>query len=101
MKNRNMLAVFVFITSLLVSCNTEVQKKPMDIIFHHKTLKRIGVDGDNWRTTWAKDGSLITSMCDGNWLGDNYDNSFHLYKKLFPKGEVVLGDNTTPIQPGR
>ena len=80
MKNRKMLALFVFITTLFVSCNTEVQKKPIDVRFHHETLKRIGIDGDNWCTTWAKDGSQITSMCDGNWLGDNNYYHNHLYR---------------------
>ena len=46
----------------------------------------------NWLKEWKDTKDEIT---------DNYDNSFRLYEKSFPKGKVVLGNNTTPIQPGR
>ena len=49
--------------------------------FHKETLKRLGSAGDNWCITWAEDGSQITSMCDGNWLG--LDRSVGYHNHLF------------------
>ena len=72
------LAFFV-LSLVIISCNTEVKQKPNDVEFHTETLQRIGVDGDNWCTTWANDGSQITSMCDGSWLGNYYYHN-HLYR---------------------
>ena len=45
-----------------------VKLVPKSVKFKKETLKRIGSRGDNWCLTWAKDGSQIVSMDDGNWL---------------------------------
>ena len=51
---------------------------PISVEFQKETLKRLGAGGDNWCITWVKDGSQITSMCDGNWLKlDNKYGGFH------------------------
>ena len=44
------------------------------------TLKRAGRRGDNWCMTVAPDGSLVTSMCDGDWLHAGRDYHNHLYR---------------------
>ena len=81
MKKANKIVVLIFSTIFLISCSSEVKKKPTTVQFHNETLERIGVDGDNWCVTWAKDGSQITSMCDGSWLGDHYWHN-HLYRMV-------------------
>lgn len=61
---------------------------PTGITFHRDTLFRSSGRGDNWCMTWAADGSVITSMCDGDWFQserldlatDGYHN--HLYRIL-------------------
>lgn len=55
---------------------------PTDVTFHADTLFRSENAGDNWHTTWAADGSLIASMCDGNWLGGHDGFHHHLYRAL-------------------
>ena len=50
---------------------------PATVNFQKETLKRIGHKGDNWCTTWVKDGSQITSMCDGNWTGFEKEKFIH------------------------
>ncbi len=54
---------------------------PVGVNFHLDTLYRPDGHGDNWCITWAADGSQITNMDDGNWLGEKarrYHN--HLYR---------------------
>ncbi len=67
--------ILVYLFSLLIlstGCSgllkRDKKKLPNSVEFHDETLKRLGYGGDNWCITWAKDGSQITSMCDGNWL---------------------------------
>ena len=47
---------------------TEPQGVPTGVEFAPDSLNRLGGSGDNWCLTWAADDSLITSMCDGDWL---------------------------------
>ena len=74
--------LILFLSFAIMSC-TMAQEKEKDIIvvgveFQKETLKRLGADGDNWCITWAKDGSQVVSMCDGNWLSlDNPHGGFH------------------------
>ena len=68
------IAASLIVTSFndsVVIGQTHDSKTPMPttVKFQKETLKRIGRKGDNWCTTWAKDGSQVTSMCDGNWTG--------------------------------
>ena len=59
------------ILALALCFSTVAQDKktvPQGVVFKKETLKRLGSRGDNWCITWAKDGSQIVSMCDGNWL---------------------------------
>jgi hypothetical protein len=89
MKTKIYTSVSMIFVVFLFSCKTDqVVKKPVDIQFHKETLMRLGASGDNWCITWAKDGSQITSMCDGNWLKlDNPFAGFHTH--LFRiKGEA-------------
>ena len=79
LKRGNQLLISLFVIISIISCNTIIEKRPVGIKFHNETLKRIGIDGDNWCTTWAKDGSQITSMCDGNWTGTGYFHN-HIYR---------------------
>ncbi len=71
MKNINFIyLLFIFI--IAASCSSTQKKSnkliPTGVEFKKETLKRLGANGDNWCITWTKDGSQITSMCDGNWL---------------------------------
>ncbi|MCF6356723.1 MAG: DUF4185 domain-containing protein [Draconibacterium sp.] len=82
MKNLIFIAIAIF---AFTSCSTKQKKsnklRPTGVEFKKETLKRLGSRGDNWCITWAKDGSQIVSMDDGNWLdlpGANYHN--HLYR---------------------
>jgi len=76
-KIAQILVVAMLFVGLTTTANVDVfgqdqsQDKtvPANVSFQKETLKRVGRKGDNWCTTWAKDGSQITSMCDGNWTG--------------------------------
>ncbi len=62
----------MFLIALItLSCNNVSIKVPVEVTFHTESLKRVGIEGDNRCTTLAKDGSLITSMCDGSRLGSD------------------------------
>ncbi len=63
-----------------MSLHTVASPQPTGVEFRLETLRRIGGRGDNWCTTWARDDSQITSMCDGLWLpgGEGFHN--HLYR---------------------
>jgi len=53
------------------------------VTFHSETLRRVGGNGqrgDNWCMTWAQDGSKLTSMDDGNWIGGPHSYNNHLYR---------------------
>ncbi len=79
---RNLIISFLSFAIVSIT-NVTAQKKneklhPVGVEFQKETLKRMGANGDNWCITWAKDGSQITSMCDGNWLKlDNPFGGFH------------------------
>lgn len=71
----------------LVACseekNKEEKKIPVGVHFEKETLKRLGSRGDNWCLTWAKDGSQVVSMDDGNWLDQDISEikfHNHLYR---------------------
>lgn len=70
--NKNpILTITVLTLALLYNFSAAAQGKkpvPKGVTFKKETLKRIGSRGDNWCMTWAKDGSQVVSMCDGNWL---------------------------------
>jgi hypothetical protein len=53
---------------------------PVGVTFHKDTLYRSDARGDNWCITWVADGSQITSMDDGNWLGGKRGYHNHLYR---------------------
>jgi len=72
MKKRALVYIFAYLL-LLAACFGQQNKKeekpvPIGVEFRKETLKRLGSSGDNWCLTWAKDGTQIVSMCDGNWL---------------------------------
>ena len=56
--------------------------RPSGVVFHKDTLFRSDNRGDNWCLTWAADGSQVTSMCDGNWLGGETSYHSHLYRVI-------------------
>ena len=61
-----------------VVAQDKTQKRvPVKVNLLKETLKRIGRAGDNWCITWAKDGSQITNMCDGNWTGAQEPSFIH------------------------
>ena len=78
--NRYLLYVLIFSAIFLISCDSELQKKPTGVEFHKETLKRIGNRGDNWCITWISNGDQITSMCDGRWLNEDRRFHNHLYR---------------------
>jgi hypothetical protein len=70
--------VFIGKTSCFAQQNKKEKAIPVGVSFNKESIKRIGAGGDNWCITWAKDGSQIVSMCDGNWLRlDNPHGGFH------------------------
>jgi hypothetical protein len=73
------LAITAFIVSSFMGCSDSPQH-PTGVEYKHETLKRLGDRGDNWCITWAKDGSQITSMDDGNWLDGEYGYHNHIYR---------------------
>ncbi|MHC4521121.1 MAG: hypothetical protein ACYTAS_21210 [Planctomycetota bacterium] len=64
----------------LLSTVCQARELPTGVIFHKDTLYRSDNQGDNWCITWAADGSQVTSMCDGNWLGGKTSYHNHLYR---------------------
>lgn len=82
MKTIRSALISAIIMAFIFNCTPEKEIiKPTGVQFHIETLKRLGDRGDNWCITWAKDGSQIVSMCDGNWLNipdEDYHN--HLYR---------------------
>ena len=69
------------LTSLAASAGIPVASaRPTGVTFHKDTLFRSDNRGDNWCLTWTADGSQVTSMCDGNWLGGKTSYHNHLYR---------------------
>ena len=64
---------------IAVSSAADVKHIPAGVTFHKDTLYRSDRHGDNWRPVWTADGSQITPMCDGSWLGIKYYHN-HLYR---------------------
>lgn len=60
--------------------NASDRTVPTGVVFETGTLFRSDGRGDNWCMTWARDGSLITSLCDGNWLGGRTSYHNRLYR---------------------
>jgi len=80
MKNAivSFLSFAIICTAGVYAQKNNEKLRPVGVKFQKETLRRIGSGGDNWCITWAKDGSQITSMCDGNWLKlDNPFGGFH------------------------
>ncbi len=50
---------------------------PTGVTFHKETLSRADGHGDNWCMSWGADDSIVTSMCDGNWLGSEHGYHNH------------------------
>jgi len=86
MKKQVLVSLIVLIFGI-TSCAEEKKKTapikeekpvPVGVTFNKKSLMRLGSRGDNWCLTWAKDGSQIVSMDDGNWLDqDIYESQIH------------------------
>ncbi|MCF6268943.1 MAG: hypothetical protein L3J41_04470 [Melioribacteraceae bacterium] len=84
MKRNNLLLLLVMSTFILNGCNSKT-KVPSGVDLKIETLKHFGIKGDNWCITWLKDGSQMTSLCDGNWVvfeywkkgGHNYHNTLY------------------------
>ena len=72
-----LLGLMIFDSGPVVGQDKSQQLVPAKVNFQKETLKRIGRAGDNWCTTWAKDGSQITNMCDGNWTGVQEPSFIH------------------------
>ena len=72
-----LLGLMTFDNGVAVGQDKSQQLVPAKVNFQKETLKRIGRAGDNWCTTWAKDGSQITNMCDGNWTGVQEPSFIH------------------------
>ncbi len=66
-----LLAVAIICSGFFSLTESSAQKIPTGVKFDEKVF-RSGVFGDNWCMTWAADGDVYTSMCDGNgWLDEN------------------------------
>ena len=55
-------------------------REPISVAFDTATLFRTKEPGDNWCQTWAKDGSVVTAMCDGNWIDEQSWYRSRLYR---------------------
>ena len=53
----------------MVRDQSSTSTTPTGVSFHPETIYRTREKGDNWCITWAADGSQVTSMDDGDWLG--------------------------------
>jgi hypothetical protein len=81
------LPVIFTLVGVLLAVPSEIsvardRKIPVGVTFQKDTLYRSDGRGDNWCITWAADGSQVTSMCDGNWLGGEPSFHNHLYRIL-------------------
>jgi hypothetical protein len=89
------LVASLFLWSILINIQLSVfgnlpVKTPINVEFKTETVKRIGGYGDNWCTTWTKDGSLLTSMDDGSWLNEGYDFHHNVYKITGSKDNFII-----------
>lgn len=83
-----LICFFLIATTVFNNCQT-TSKIPTGVEFKIETLKRVGHSGDNWCITWAKDGSQITSMDDGNWLKGKYGYHNHIYRIIGEAGNFT------------
>ena len=77
-RGRVVLAYVLLAASGLASGGPK--QTPTGVHFDREHIYRSDNRGDNWCITWAADGSQITSMCDGNWLGGERSYHNHLYR---------------------
>jgi len=86
----------VFVLACLVSVGHASARAgavvPEGVVFRKDTLFRSDNRGDNWCITWAADDSLVTSMCDGDWLGANHFYHNRLYRIVGGPESFVRGD---------
>jgi hypothetical protein len=88
---RTLLSLSLLLT--ILSAGTGPAKaRPTGVVFHKDTLYRSDNRGDNWCLTWAADGSQVTSMCDGNWLGGKTSYHSHLYRVIGDPGDFRRRD---------
>jgi hypothetical protein len=83
--------VLFFLTLILSGCPQQ-KEVPVDVTFQYETLFRTDNRGDNWCLTWAADGSQITSMDDGNWLGGSTNYHNRLYRIIGGPDDFVRED---------
>jgi hypothetical protein len=79
MTKLNPIIIFALIAIALSGC-TNRSAIPVNVQFKLDTVQRLGDRGDNWCITWAKDGSQITSMDDGNWLRGKHGYHNNIYR---------------------
>lgn len=85
MKNTLFLIIrIVLSTAGLLSSTGELNEadgsEPTGVAFRKETLYRSNGRGDNWCITWTADDSQVTSMDDGDWLGEGRSFHNHLYR---------------------
>ncbi|GAA3978743.1 hypothetical protein [Allohahella marinimesophila] len=58
---------------------------PTSLSLEKSTHQKIGGRGDNWTLTWAKDGSTLVTMDDGNWFSSSSNTYSHaIYRINYP-----------------
>ncbi|MAM89080.1 MAG: hypothetical protein CME36_17410 [unclassified Hahellaceae] len=58
---------------------------PKSVTLETSTHQKIGGRGDNWTLTWAKDGSTLVTMDDGNWFSSSANTYSHaIYRINYP-----------------
>jgi len=73
---RNLL-VMTFVCMSLFCLNGNVEGSIPTGVKFDQNVFRSGNKGDNWCMTWAADGDIYTSMCDGRgWLVDNEEKPY-------------------------
>lgn len=73
------ISLFFAAAAIALAIRLDAQQ-PTGITFHPDTLYRTDARGDNWCLTWAADDTQITSMDDGNWLGERTSYHNRLYR---------------------
>ncbi|MAM89082.1 MAG: hypothetical protein CME36_17420 [unclassified Hahellaceae] len=76
---------FAAFLPVLFSAETVFAATPTGLTLDKSTHQTIGGRGDNWTLTWAKDGSTLVTMDDGNWFSDTANTYSHtVYRINYP-----------------
>ncbi|WP_157278872.1 DUF4185 domain-containing protein [Proteiniphilum acetatigenes] len=95
-----LIGITLLMVFYIVSCNNANQdsnsnqdsKNPAGIDFKRETIKRVGHTGDNWCMTWLKDGNIMVSMDDGDWLNEGQEYHHNVYRLKGGKNDFTISE---------